>query len=84
MVGVRFNSPYRSFLPPPIPPNDQMDMHDISIPAPQRNSALKDPAQATTSEYAARHIAEKFAIANLSLAARISTLAGLGEPEARS
>ena len=46
-------------------------------------STDKRDRQTESNEYATRHVAEKFEIPSLSLAARIAALAGLGEPEAR-
>jgi hypothetical protein len=57
----------------------------IANKTPKNKSNTENCQQQTEkNEYATRHVAEKFEIPSLSLAARIAALAGLGEPEARS
>jgi hypothetical protein len=62
-------------------------MHSLAKSASSRNGAADGAAdklsQTTTGEYAARRIAERYAL-DLALAKTITRLAGLGEDEARS
>lgn len=65
-------------------PQDRPRMIITNSTPKYKSNSENSQRQEETNEYVTRHVAEKFEIPSLSLAARIAALAGLGEPEARS